>query len=270
MDVSLSGTRVFFGLLALLSLNFISCGNRYDLSTERGRRSRIDDANFHLSKGQCGAAAEAIDPLYDSIYVTDEVRIIKASAFACFARYKMLNFVSNFAGATDFFQAMVKSLDSTTGDNARSSLYSAVDVLTVNGTVMNGTARSRAVNSFMVFLQFGVISSILRNYGSPTTDGAQGAVLVYETAGLNPVGEMTNPDACALAAAFSFISDSYDNSELNDTTTRGAVDGMNAVCVAAGSPSCASINRVRSACDGTNAESAKAVQVVTSVNTTWL
>lgn len=269
MDVSLSGTRVFFGLLAVLSLNFISCGNRYDLSTERGRRSRIDDANFHLSGGNCGAAAEAIDPLYESVHVNDEVRIIKASTYACYARYKLLTFISNLSSTSNPFQAMVKSLETIPGDGSRASFYSAVDVLTQNGTVMTGRDRSQSVNSYMVFLQFGVISSILRNYGSPTSAGEQGAALVYESAAANPAGEMSDLDACSLAAAFSHISDSYDYSDLSDGSSEGIVDGLDAMCATAGVATCAEINRVRTACDGTNDASDKAAQMVTSVNTAW-
>ena len=110
MDVSLSGRRVilFLFLAALASLTLISCGNRYDLSKESGRRARIDDANFHLSKGECGAASEAIDPLYASTYVDDEIRIVKASATACYAHYSLLKFAGNIAGSSNYLQALVK------------------------------------------------------------------------------------------------------------------------------------------------------------------
>lgn len=269
MDVSLSSRWVLFVLLAFFSLAQSSCGNRYDLSNERGRRSRIDDANFHITKGECSAATEAIDPLYNSPYVNDEVRIVKASATACFAKYNLLKFAGNLASTSNYFQAMAKSLENSAGDGVRSYLYSAVDVLSQNGSAMSAGSRSRAENTYMVFLQFGVISAILRNYGSPDCcSGIQGADLVY-SAVADPVGEMSNIDACALASAFSFISDSVRNSDLNDSNTQSALASIDGVCTAAGVGACSSLNRDRTLCDGTNANSVKAAQVVTSVNTSW-
>jgi hypothetical protein len=266
MDVSLSGLRVsvsILGLLALLVL--VSCGNRYDLSTERGRRARIDDANFHLSHGECSAAAEAIDPLYSSIYVTDEVRIIKASTYACEAHFNLLTFISNLSSESNFLKAMAKSLDTVAGDGARDNMYRAVDVLTQGSSTLLASARSARENTFMVFVQFGVISTILRNYGAPASSGSQVTDLSY----LSAPKAMTNVDACALAAAFSHISDSFSNSDLSDGTSSAAVASMEAVCTGATLPSCSSINKVRAACDGLNAASLAADLLVGGVNTNW-
>ncbi len=268
MDVSLSRSRVWLGLLAGLSLLFVSCGNRYDLSTERGRRSRIDDANFHLSQGECSAAAEAIDPLYGSEYETDEVRIIKASTYACFARFKMLTFIENLSSDSNYFRAVAKSMDNAVGDAARYNLYKAVDVLTRNGTVMDGGLRTKSENGYMVFIQLGVIGALLRNYGSPGSDGSKGVDLIYDTAG-SPAGEMSNEDACALAAAYSFISDSYPYSDLGDDSSTSLVSSMNSACTGMGLNSCREINRVRSDCDGTNQSSTRAENLIGGVNTSW-
>lgn len=266
MDVSLAGRRVFRVtklLVALLSLGLISCGNRYDLSTENGRQSRIDDANFHLSRGECSAADEAINPLYASPYVTEEARLVKASAQACFARFQLLNFAANIVGASNYFQAMAKSLDNTPGDDARTWMNRATDVMTQNSGAIDAGQRSRTENTYMVFLQFGVISSILRNYGSPDSSGNQHTDLSY------PAGNMSNVDACALTAAFSLISDSMGNANLTDSDSTNIANAMNSVCVAAGVSSCAALNRDRNACDGSNTNSVKAGTVATSVNSAW-
>lgn len=271
MDVSLSGLRVFRKIfcVSVLAVTLISCGNRYDLSTERGRRSRIDDANFHLSKGECGAADEAISPLYASEHVDDEIRIVKASALACYGGYNFFTFVTNLTGSASFYEAFAKSLTNVANDGARTHFYNAVDVLTQSGTYLNAMDRGRTLNTFMVFLQFGVIGAIERNYGLPTSTGAQGANLVYETAGANPAGEMSNLDACALSGAFSFISDSYRNSDLSGGDVGDAVNAFDSACVSAGLASCASITRNRTACDGTNADSVNAASIVTGVNAGW-
>jgi hypothetical protein len=256
-------------MVLAIALSLGGCGDRYNLATAAGRQARIDDANYHLSKGECGAANEAIDPLYASPYVTDEVRILKASALACEAHFNVLTFMTNIAGAPNFFKVFAKSLDNSRDDHARQSLYNAVDVITQNGASMDAGTRSKQVNSFMVFLQFAVIGANQRNYGAPVSDGSQGADLVYETAGANPAGEMSNGDACALAAAFSFLTDSLGYSDLSDSDSSSAVGAINSVCTAAGLSSCTVINRVRTNCDGTNATSVTAAAVVAGVNAAW-
>ncbi len=248
----------------------IGCGNRFDLSTERGRQARIDEANFHLSYGQCAAAHEAINPLYDSTQVNDEVRLVKAAAYACEGTFNFLTIVGNIAGTTDFFAALAKSMTNSPNDSARTAMYSAVDVLTQNNLVLNASSRSRTVNDYMAFLQMGVIGVILRNYGSPSSTGAQGQNLIYDGAGGSPANEMSDIDACALSAAFAHFSDSYRNSNLNDSDSTNFSARVDSICTGAGLASCASINKNRTACNGgNNADSAIAQSVVTGVNTSW-
>jgi hypothetical protein len=269
MDVSLSLSRAFLSVLGL-SFLLVSCGNRYDLATERGRQARIDDANFFLSKGECGAALEAIEPVYSSPQVDDEVRIIRASAYACAATYNLLTMAGNFAGASDQFAALAKSMGNSNGDGARGAIYQAVDVLTENGNKLVASQRSVEVNNYMVFLQLGVMGAILRNYGSPAADGAQGANLIYNGNGGSPAGEMSDVDACALAASLSFISDSFSGSSLNDGDTASFANSINTMCVAAGLTSCNDISKSRNACTGgNNADSQRAELIVTGINGAW-
>jgi hypothetical protein len=249
---------------------FTSCGNRFDLATERGRQARIDDANYHLSYGQCAAAHEAIDPLYASEQVNDEIRLVKAAAYACQGTFNFLTVVGNIAGVSDYFAALAKSLGNTENDAARSAMYSAIDVLTINGTYLSASNRSQSINDYMVFLQMGVIGTILRNYGKPASSGAQGQALVYDGAGGSPANEMSDIDACALAAAFSHFFDSYRNSSLNDSDTRSFASRIDAMCVAAGAASCAAISKDRTSCNGgNNANSVIADAVVDGVDTAW-
>jgi hypothetical protein len=264
MDVTPRNLSFFLFLL------FTSCGNRFDLSTERGRQARIDDANYHLSYGQCAAAHEAIDPLYASDQVNDEVRLVKAAAYACQGTFNFLTVVGNIAGVSDFFAALAKSLTNTANDSARASMYSAVDVLTVNGTYLNASNRSKPVNDYMVFLQMGVIGTILRNYGNPSSSGSQGQALVYDGSGGSPANEMSDIDACALAAAFSHFSDSYRNSSLNDSDTSSFSSRIDAICVTAGAANCSAISRDRTSCNGgNNANSVIADAVVDGVDLSW-
>lgn len=269
MDVSPLGYRAILSVIGIGILIISGCGNRFDLSTERGRQARIDEANYHLSKGNCGAAWEAIEPAYQSPDVNDEIRIVRASAQACYGTFNLLTFVANIASASNYLSAIAKSLTNSAGDGARSSFYGAMDTLTRNGTLMSASARSTSVNTYMVFIQMGVVGSILRNYGSPAADGAQGAALVYDGNGGSPAGEMANEDACALSASLAIISDSYPYSSLNDGDTAAFVNSVNSLCTAAGLASCGALNKARSACDGSNADSQRAQQVVNGVNAAW-
>lgn len=266
MEVYLSRVRI--GLYFYLFFALISCGNRFDLDTERGRQARIDDANYHLSRGECDLALNAINPIYNSTHVNDEVRLVTASAYACRAKFNFLVLMSNFTSASNYYKAIAKSLGNSPGDTSRDDIYRAIDVLSETNTKINASQRTNRVNSYMVFIQMATVGVLQRNYGSPTSDGSQGVDFIYSTAG-NPVGEMSNLDACALSASISILVDSYYNSDLNDTSTRAFVTSLNNVCVAAGLPSCASISRYRDSCDGTNANSITAEAIVTEFNNAW-
>jgi hypothetical protein len=266
MDVSLFRARVSialsFFLVAIWLGSLSGCGNRFNLDTDRGRRASIDEANYRLSRGECSLAAAAINPLYGSSYVDDEVRIIKASTLACVSRFAALTMISQLAANSNVFQGLALSLDNTAGDGAPTNFYSAIDILTQAGTMMNGTQRGSKVNTYMVFLQLGTIASIIRNYGSPSATGTQGVDMTYP-------GQLSNPDGCALAAALSFIEDSYAASDLNDATTRSALTALTNICVTAMGGSCSAINRNRTVCDGANAQSLTATAVVNAINVAW-
>lgn len=266
MDVHLCRVRVF---LFVISFIFASCGNRYGLDTEYGRRARIDDANLFISKGECSRALDAIRPLYDSGYRDEEVVLVTASANACLGGFQLLKLASNFTGATNFFSAMAKSMPNTLGDGKITAMYAAVDVLTSGNVSLNASIRSKDVNTYMVYLQMGIMGAILSAYGSPNaTTGAQGANLVYS----NPRngGEMSNLDACALAAAMSAVSDSYPNSNLSDSGVSNATSALDSACNTAVGSNCSVINRNRTSCDGTaGGTSLVASQIVTAVNNAW-
>lgn len=267
MDVHLWLARLSILAIAFSSL---SCGNRFDLSTERGRQARIDEANFFLSNAECSRAHEAIDPLYNALeHRTEEVVLIKASAYACAGGYKLLTIAGNLGGAPNVYSALAKSMPNSLGDGKITALYQALDVLTNSNTVLNASNRSKSRNDYMVFLQLGVIGAVLSAYGSPSSTGAQGANLAYA----NPrVGtDMSNVDACSLAVAMSAISDSYSNSNLSDADSTAAKNSLNAACVAAGLGSCLAISRDRTSCDGTGGdpESVTAAAIVTAVNNAW-
>ena len=268
MDVGLAKSRLF--LLALSLFFLVSCGNRFDLSKEYGRRARIDQANYHLSRGECQAALEAINPLYASVHVDDEVRIITASAHACSATFSLLTVAGNLFGSSNYFNALAKSMKATTSNGHLQSMYAAVDILTASNVNINASQRSTEMNNYMIFLQMGVVGAVLSAYGNPNaTTGAQGTNLAYS----NPRGggEMANEDACALAAAFGIISDSFNYSSITDADAVAVKNSLNNACVSAGLASCDVLNKVRSNCTGLagNAPSIAASNIVGAVNGAW-
>jgi len=267
MDV-FPGVRGLAAACFFAALTLTACGNRYDLATERGRQARIDGANFHLSKGECAAALESIWPLYQSEFADDEVRLVTASAYACEGTFNLLALVGNIADVSNPFQALAKTLKNKPNDAARAAMYQASDILTQSQTVMSASLRSPAVNSYMVFLQFGIIGAVIRNYGSPALDGTQGATLVYDTTS-NPAGEMSNEDACALAGSLAMIVDSFAYSSISDPSTQGVAGQLESICTSYTGQSCAMLNKARTACNGTNTASQAAQLVVAGVNAAW-
>ena len=253
-------------VLSALFLSQAGCGNRFDINTERGREAAMDQANTHLSNGECQAAIDAITPLYISSYVDDDVRLIRAAGDACFSNFSMLSLLANMGDKANLYEALAKTMQNTLGDGKIAALYRAVDILTIDGTAMAAIQRSKKVNDFMVFLQLGVMGAVQDAYGLGTSEGVQTAAFNYLAAG---AGTLSNVDGCAFAAAVSFISDSFNNSNLaaNDDAVR-AIASLNSVCLAAGT-TCANINRVRTLCEGTNAASITADSIVDQVNTAW-
>lgn len=270
MDVFPSPGRI--ALILSFSLALSACGNRYDLATERGRQARMDDANFYLSNGQCTAAHEAIDPLYNSSQVDDEVRLVKASAFACQGTLNVLTLISNIGGGSNYFRLLARSLSNQAGDGARTAFYRATDVLTRNGTLSAASQRARNVNTYMVLLQMGAVGAILRNYGSPAADGTKGAAISYVANGTDGASELTTLDACALMTGFSILTDSFAYSSFSDADTAAVVNSLNSACVSAGlAGGCSAAVRDRTVCTGAggDAPSVAAQAVVTEVNNAW-
>jgi hypothetical protein len=269
MDVSLWNLRaILFISLCLFLAALWGCGNRFDLSTDRGRRARIDEANFHLSRGECDAAIAAINPLYASVHVDTEVRVITASAHACRGGFNMLTMLGNMTGAANYFQAIAKSAGNNAGDGRISDFYNAIDILTESGAKMNANQRDSQTNTYMVFLQLGLVGAIMKNYGAPNiSTGAQGVDMVYVANGSADVNEMPNTDACALTAAMSIASDSIGSSSLTDTDSTAFVNSFATVC----GGSCSSVSKSRTDCDGTGADpdSVTAATVVTGINNAW-
>jgi hypothetical protein len=258
---------VYFALGILSLILFHSgCGNRFDINTERGRQAIVDEANNHLSNGECQAAIDAIEPLYTSTFVNDEIRIIRASGDACFSNFSMLTLLANVADKPNFYEALAKTMQNNLNDGKIAALYRATDILTVAGAQLLASQRTKKINDFMVFLQLGVMGAIQDAYGAGTSEGVQAVTFNYLVAG---AGTLSNADGCAYAAAVGFIRDSFNNSNLGSNSQAGtAIARLDSICTLAGT-TCATINKNRAACDGANAASLTADAIVDQVNTAW-
>jgi hypothetical protein len=256
-------------VISALFFGSVSCGKQMDMDTQYGRDARLEEANILLSKGYCQLALDTILPLYESVFNTDEITVVTASAYACFAGFNFLTLASDLATVTNKFQAVAKTMSAASDTDGKiSNMYRAVDILTAGNTLINASGRSSRVNSYMVFLQLGLMGAILSGYGAPsTTTGTQTALLVYSNPRVG--GEMANVDACALVAAVSAIVDSASAVSGNSDITT-AVSSLNTVCTNAGT-SCSSANRDRTACTGANGEAVSVVasSFVTQINSSW-
>ena len=253
---------IFAGMVALSG-----CGNRFDLNSEHGRQAAIDEANLYLSTGNCQSALEAINPLYLSNHVNDEIRIIRASADACFSGFQMIPLLVNIGDKPNYFEAITKTMNNVAaGDGKIAALYRATDIVTSNGVALSAAQRSRTLNDFMVFLQIAVMGAIQDQYGSGSSEGVQGATFNYLVAG---AGTLSDVDGCAYGAAIGFVADSFSNSNLgSNAEANTALTQLNALCVAAGT-TCAVINKDRTLCNGVNAASVAADALVDQANTAW-
>lgn len=270
MDVRLKQYKSFCWLWIVIFLSVVSCGKQLDIDTQHGRDARIDEANQLLSKGYCQLALDTIKPLYDSVFNSEESTVITAAAYACFAGFNFITLADNISSAASKYKALAKSMPaSSSGDGKIAYMYQALDALTQGNSLLSNTQRTTTVNSYMVFLQLATIGVIMSSYAAPnTTDGTKTGTLVYSNPRVS--GEMTNLDACAVAAGISAIMDSS-SAVTGNTDISSVTASFTTACTAAGYTSCTGISRDRTACNGVAAQSASVVAsaIITAINSAW-
>ena len=104
MRVCSALTGVFLG--GFLGLTLLGCGIPHlDGSTQEGKAAVLDAVHHALTEGNCNKAIALIEPVYNSLYSDNEIRMARSSAFACAA------------GVNNFFQ-MIGSLATSRFDSA--------------------------------------------------------------------------------------------------------------------------------------------------------
>ena len=260
--------RAIFPILLMSVFLFSACGNRFDLSTERGRQARIDEANLALSIGECQSAIDAINPLFNSEFVNGEIRVVKASAEACFAGFDTLALLTNMPTSTNIYVAMAKSVNAVQDDGKVEALYRAVDILTQNGSALGADIRETTENNLMFFLSLGVMGAIISGYGQAASDGVQVITIEYIPGG--GAGTFSNIDACGFAAAHSHLSNSFYFSALAENAdVAEAFDTIDDACALTRVATCKGLTRIRTDCDGANARSLQANILIGAVDAVW-
>jgi hypothetical protein len=77
-----------------------SCGTKFDPETETGRNGTIDEVNRLLSIEDCRAAVALIEPLYNSSWTNNEIRMLRASSHACQAKVNFFTMLTNLGSSS--------------------------------------------------------------------------------------------------------------------------------------------------------------------------
>jgi hypothetical protein len=125
------------------------------------------------------------------------------------------------------------------------------------------------VNNYLVFIEAGIIGSILSSYGKANGNGQKTTDLTYSVPRSST--DLSTLDACALSAALSIMYDSFKYSTLSDSTTSSLLTSINNICVSAGLSSCSALNNDRTKCTGAalDTPTTEAEAVVGAVDSAW-
>lgn len=202
---------------------FTACGptQTYDAGSAPGKQAIIDQANQALSNRECGGALSQILKLYESGNSDNDVRMITASAYACFAGvffFKMVGDIGDNAGSlggAGLWALMTKLFPSTTDDRVVESALYSMDALmailrndvvltetnlfnkeTYNPASAAASDRYGNSNAFLFFVSMAAIGGIQNRFGAPdSTTFAKTKDLKWETAAT------VDADGCAYASS---------------------------------------------------------------------
>lgn len=178
-------------LLAILS----GCGgSSSDGSTELGKRQIIDQANQALTTSDCATALDLLLPVYNSANSDNEIRMMTASAYACWANinyFKVMgDMVTNASALTSGFFTYASTLfPSTIGadhvaegallsqDALMATLKSGIPILPSGGINLGSYNvgsiypydRTDDSNLYLLFTSLAGIGSLQNRYGNPNS-----------------------------------------------------------------------------------------------------
>lgn len=178
--------------VSLLALTGCGAPNP-DASSENGKRQIIDQANKALTDSDCATALELLLPVYNSSNSDNEIRLMTASAYACWADINyfkllgdMVTHASSLAGG-GFWTYASSLFPSTIGQDhvAEGSLLGQDALLSIlqpgipilpSGAVNSGSFNVGSVypadrtddsNLYLIFTSLAGIGSLQNRYGNP-------------------------------------------------------------------------------------------------------
>lgn len=204
--------------LTLLSFYGLSCGTpKLDVETEEGRAAIIDLVNALLTEGKCADAIRLIDPLYSSQYTNNTVRLLRSSAYACYAGVDYLSLLSQLVSGTtasgEFWTILAKLFNKTdtagleAAWTASDTLLSVLDPnrliassnqlnsTTVNPGSIDPQDRTTDGNHYLTFTSMAVIGRTENRNGKPDSSYHKTVNLPWTTAAT------VTSEGCAYASA---------------------------------------------------------------------
>lgn len=202
------------------------CSLSFDLTNEAGRAAIVRAAKNALTGGDCTTAIQLIEPLYNSSYVTNEIRLVRASAHGCAAGVNFLQLAMDLANSSglsgaQFFKNMTQYFPSTLGsDSAFESGMLAIDALqaaiipgrTVNsiyainsgtfnvGSLLTGD-RIPDANFYLLFIGMSQMGAAQNRYGAPDATYQKTVDLPWRTSAT------VTTDGCAYASGLVNMAD---------------------------------------------------------------
>ncbi len=198
MKAEIKKRKSSFPFLFLVLVTVSCSASNFDISTVSGRRSIIAEVHSLLTRGLCDAAIDTIEPLYESIYTNNEIRLVRASAHGCKAGinyFDLLNgLVQNSStliiggGLWTFLtQYFYHSTQRTVEDRFRSGWFATDSLFAILNTGVVVPAafqvntstnnvgsvlvqhRTNESNLYLIFISMAVIGATQSRYGDPDT-----------------------------------------------------------------------------------------------------
>jgi hypothetical protein len=190
----------FLKVMALLGAVtfFVGCGRaEKSCDSKDGREAIIEEVDLALNDANCAAAIDAISPYYEKEgCATNEIRLARASAYACKAGLNFFTLISDLkdadlGGTTGFFNTLTSFYPSSTSDGkvtagslALDSLFaiqnsgavsSAAELMNAStyhpGTLIPGN-RTQDANIYGMLTSMAVLGAIHNRHGTPNSSNA--------------------------------------------------------------------------------------------------
>ena len=150
-----NGFRTGF-LLVTVSSVLACAGPTFDKSTPTGKQAILDAVNLALNIENCSSAVSLIDPLYNSPYTDNTVRLSRASAYGCEASINALDLLTDLQNA---------NLVANMFWRAMSEIFWSTDVDVLDKRI---TAAAFASDATMSALKSGTIVAMTQRFNSTT------------------------------------------------------------------------------------------------------